>query len=529
MPMMIPYPMMGGGGYAPRERRASRRSSGSSKKYQKKYKRLSGKISEFKKKWKSSYGKGTEPNQWFYGSDSAHANEIQKAARKAFSYKGDGDYSLGWGSKNTGLGAGMRSGGRAIGNMFGMGNLGQDLGGHLSKFIGWGDYGPTSTNQIIHDGAHDGSQQVISVNAGDDLSGDITIRHTEFVQNITVQASGAGNTGFSLQSFAINPALSELFPFLSQLAQNFTLYEFQGLMVQYKPTSGEFGSAGSNSLGKVIFATNYDPDAATFTSSQQMENYDYANSTKPSCGMVHGIETKPSSRATLQMYTRTGTSTKDKVFTDLGLFQVATEGIYANAAGNQVIGELWVTYTCKLSRKNLFASLGNGAPYRSDQFTYTLATNVYTSTSSSINSNAAVSSTLSPWQNVVSAVSPGAVGGFVAAAQPALFTYYFPQNIVNGVYAVTISTYNSVATANGTITCTNVLGTTVVSAQGSYIVTAAVATATNTTASSQFLISVNAPGSVQAAVRFGLSGSNLLNNADVQINIVQVPIAAYNN
>jgi hypothetical protein len=60
-------------------------------------------------------------------------------------------------------------------------------------------------------------------------------------------------------------------------------------------------------------------------------------------------------------YVRTGTTTRDKALTDIGLFQLATEGIpfpsSSKVGDTLVIGELWATYTVKVSRANLYSSL----------------------------------------------------------------------------------------------------------------------------------------------------------------------------
>ena len=77
-----------------------------------------------------------------------------------------------------------------------------------------------------------------------------------------------------------------------------------------------------------------------------MENYDYASACKPSEHMVHGVETKNSQLITNNYYVRVGPSSKDKVFTDVGIFSIATEGLpIIPASGANVyvpIGELWV-------------------------------------------------------------------------------------------------------------------------------------------------------------------------------------------
>ena len=279
-----------------------------------------------------------------FGLNKRYATEEQAAARYKHGYRGLGDYERGplggrfipfmkrlpWGKIAK---VGMAAGRAGLGAYRGLGDYDDGGGAHVST------YGPAVDNQLIA-----GSGNVpISVNSSNDLTGDITFTHTEFVSNIEVATAG-----FENRVFPLNPGLEESFPFLSQIARNFTLYDLEGLIFEYRPTSGEFGG-GSNALGKVVMATNYDPDDQPFFSSRVMENYDYATSSKPSLTCRHGVETANSQQALNMSYIRTSEISRDKIFTDLGTFQLATEGLPATG----LIGELWVTYKCSLSRSRI--------------------------------------------------------------------------------------------------------------------------------------------------------------------------------
>ena len=312
------------------------------------------------------YPRGSAESKMAYGEDYKHATPMQRDLRKAVRYKGPGDYKKVWRSIRKyvprGLGA---AGAYALGYKA---KSGWDLGAKASKAVGWGDY---SVNQITSaPGSMNPHQNIHHVSTvASDLSGDIIYSNTEFVKNIYASGTGGSVSSFELSSFVLNPAVSETFPFLSQIAQNFELYEFMGLMFQYKPTSGNYGNSESNSLGKVVLCTNYDPDAPEFKNTIVMENYDYACSTLPAQGCIHGVECAPSQRSVKQLYTRTGQSSKDKVFTDLGLFQISTEGIPFGGSGSKsaLIGELWVTYTVKLSRAKLTQALGQSISHATYQ------------------------------------------------------------------------------------------------------------------------------------------------------------------
>jgi len=227
-------------------------------------------------------------------------------------------------------------------------------------FRGRGAY--SESNAIVQGGV---PAEVVPRHVSSDMDvqggGGFSLSHTEFLGNVTVSASAAGTSVFSIQNYQLNPGIEQTFPFLSQIADNFSMYEWGGLIYKYKPTSGEFGAAGSNSLGKVMMVTQYDPDAPVFTSSVAINNYNGASSCKPSSGMVHGVECAGQMRATKQLYVRTGQSTKDKIFTDIGTFSIATEGIYSSAAGTQIIGELWVSYSIRLIQPNIQSIIGGAA------------------------------------------------------------------------------------------------------------------------------------------------------------------------
>lgn len=155
--------------------------------------------------------------------------------------------------------------------------------------------------------------------------------------------------------------------------------------MQYKPLSGESATA-TNSLGKVMLGCNYDPSAEPFISSYSMENYAYSSSCRPSNGMHFGIETAVDQRLTNQLYIRatetppgpSAQGMKDKMLTDLGLFQVAHEGVPL-LADPQIIGELWVAYKVKLSRPTISRTLAlKEALFSVTRFNATVASGVLT-------------------------------------------------------------------------------------------------------------------------------------------------------
>lgn len=364
--------------------------------------------------------RGTTANLYAFGASAAVANETQRANRNKYKYRGAGDYR-GWVPRVAGAAiGGLRGFGQGgwAGGITG-GVQGWQQGADYSRMQGWGDYGAVSSNKIISGGSGAGT---ISVN-DDSLTGDISFAHTEYIGNLAVTTPSTGSvtgiTQFNIQSFDLNPGVNQSFPFLSQIASNFELYQWEGLIFQYKPLSGEFGaSSTSNTLGKIVAATKYGVEQNNaFSSMIEMQNYDYANSTKPSCGLVHGVETAPRQGLTEMLLMRTGAPANDtpRVLYDIGKLYLATEGIPFNGLSQTIVlGELWVTYKCKLSRAKLFDSLQSNQEF--DRFS---------GATTNTNFTGAVTTRAN---NIGCSWSPGAFNGGIQ----------FPANVTTGRYVVII-------------------------------------------------------------------------------------------
>lgn len=388
------------------------------------------------------------------GASYREANAEQRAWRRANNYYGVGGFfgDLWSGAKKVGGRLIKAHGAKALGALGGAfgGPGGAAAGMAAGKALGLGrynmggvgSYGDISSNALIHGGNGD-SMSIANVNPTmTDDSGDVVLSHSEFIGNVVASATlPAGTTvaqsQFQNSVYAINPGLQGTFPFLCQLAQNYTMYKLEGVIFQYKPTSGE-GGGSTNQLGKVIMATDYDPMALPFINSVQMENYQYSQSTKPSLAARHGVECATSQGITEMKYVRTGTSNRDKSFTDYGLFQIATEGVpIVGAAGTTVtsnIGELWVSYRVRLSRANLYSSL-LGYSIRNDIFDMSfVATPTLAAAVNPIiyNNNLALN-------NIGCTISARAGSG----VYPDTVTITWPVSQILGVYKVTIFTESS--------------------------------------------------------------------------------------
>lgn len=439
-----------------------------------------------------TFKQGSEASKSMFGETwdkvKGDRSTAQYAARKGLSYYGPGDYwqdIQGLGRQYVPKGS-FAYAGRYLGGLTGVPGadaVGAYMGNKLSNYVGFGDY---SNNQIAG-----GNGTQISVNRSD-YTGDIYVARTEFVSNVTATISANGISPFEVRTFALNPGLQGTFPWLSQVAQNFTLYEFRGLMFQYKPLFSE-NAGSSNSLGKVILATEYDPNAIAFRTSVEMENYDYAHACKPSDGLVHGVETLNSQQALNLQYVRTGATTRDKIFTDIGILELGTEGIPGNANSEVIIGELWVTYNIKLSRAELYNSLlGNGIGFDLLQGSCDANQMMYPESYTFSANNIGVT---------VSSVSP----------TTALIT--FPSTVDLGYYIITCYISTSIGGAQTQFTnpgltslCEyfQIPGTLPTSVPVSNRRAPSVAGVTNSTLMDQFGLYVNSPGLAQAQVELNL-------------------------
>lgn len=258
----------------------------------------------------------------------------------------------------------LRTAGSLAGGMYGFPKTGRRVGAAVSKYLGYGDYNQVD-NSIVNSSVSAPFSDYPSKLTASTAKNAVVFEHTEFIQNIVAQNGVQGTllSPFQNNPLPINPGLVSTFPFLAGIAKNFVLYEFEQLVYEYRPLASENSSASSGSSGKVVMCVNYDPSAEPFGASLQMENYDFSVSGRPFDKLVMGVECDRNQRFGDQLYVRTAPSLKDKVLTDLGMVQVATEGLpipYGNNFPSPpiTIGELWVTYRVRLMRTQIPTGLG---------------------------------------------------------------------------------------------------------------------------------------------------------------------------
>lgn len=256
------------------------------------------------------------------------------------------NYKLNYPGVGRMIGSGIGSmGGNLIAPGVG-GSIGGAIGGslgnaaqHIVKRIsGFGDY-HVSRNSLVY-----------NVDAVPEFSNDnercTMICHREFISDIRSTQS------FASQTYRINPAIASTFPWLSEIASNYEQYVVQGMVFEFKSTSATAVASTNTTLGTVVMATQYNSLSPVFANKQQMENYEFSQSSVPSQSILHPIECDPTQTqcgGVFNMYFPQDADGDTRLY-DIGRFTIATVGMQAD---NAVIGELWVTYKICLLKPRL--------------------------------------------------------------------------------------------------------------------------------------------------------------------------------
>ena len=222
--------------------------------------------------------------------------------------------------------------------------------GHLiGRLFGSGDYvqGPIPSNNVFYNG-----KELPNFAAKGGYAN--VICHREYIKDIT-SSSVAGN--FQLESFDVNPGLPTTFPWLAVVAQCYEEYKIHGMVFEFKSTSADALNSTNTALGTVIMATSYNAAAPDFISKQQMENYEFASSARPSVSQMHGLECAADQTPIVQRIVRSGSvpSGQDQRWFDLANFQIASVGMQGTSVN---IGELWCTYCIEFLKPKLPLTVG---------------------------------------------------------------------------------------------------------------------------------------------------------------------------
>jgi cation transporter-like permease len=239
--------------------------------------------------------------------------------------------------------------GSAIGNMI-AGNVGSSIGkalgggaGKIFKSItGFGDYKVTS-NTLSNAMATDSLPMFTKSGRG------MRVVHREYLSDV-ITSSTAG--AFNINGYPIQPALAAGFPWLSTIASQFEEYQINGMIYEFKSNSYDALSSTNTASGTVIMTTQYNVLKPAFTNKQQMEQYEFTCSAKPSVDILHPIECARGDSPVYTLSTRstTGITSGDLRLYDFGNFYLATVGMQGTSTN---IGEIWVSYDITLLKPRL--------------------------------------------------------------------------------------------------------------------------------------------------------------------------------
>jgi len=221
----------------------------------------------------------------------------------------------------------------------------------IKAITGFGDYRIQSNSLIT--GGLDPPAVVNSI-----TNGGFIVRHREYLQDIPATIA------FSINTFPINVGIAQTFPWLSSLAQSFEQYRVRGMVFEFKSLASDavLSTATSSALGSVVMATQYNVLDLPFANKFEMENYIFANSSKPSMNFYHPIECAKVQTTVSELYVRNETIPvgADPRLYDMGRFNIATVGMQANSG---LVGELWVTYEVELFKPKIPAQVDPGMAY----------------------------------------------------------------------------------------------------------------------------------------------------------------------
>jgi hypothetical protein len=168
----------------------------------------------------------------------------------------------------------------------------------------------------------------------------------------TVTSPGTGFT--LLKKLVVNPSDPRTFPWLSSIAKNYISYIVHGMVFIFESNSSEY--AATSGLGSVCLATRYDPREDDYQSFVEMQNSQFAISSKPSQNIIHPIECAPRFQPTDTFYVRRGNESETTYMYDKCKTYLGVEGL--SAAAGTVIGRIWVTYDIEFKSPALEPPIG---------------------------------------------------------------------------------------------------------------------------------------------------------------------------
>lgn len=174
-------------------------------------------------------------------------------------------------------------------------------------------------------------------------AGDVIVIHREYISDLLASATAGA---FAVLGVPINPGNSAMFPWLSQLAENFESYTFKTLKFLFET------SAATSTPGTVLMAVDYDVSDSVPASKLEMMSYrDATRSPAWECNVLDCTKEDLHKRKTYYVndVSSSGGSFAPSVLNDLRLDDVGELLIASsNSSANAQLGEMYVEYEVEL-------------------------------------------------------------------------------------------------------------------------------------------------------------------------------------
>jgi len=174
-------------------------------------------------------------------------------------------------------------------------------------------------------------------------AGDCIVIHREYISDLLASATAGA---FSVIGIPINPGNSAMFPWLSQLAENFESYTFRTLKFLFET------SAATSTPGTVLMAVDYDVSDSVPASKLEMMSYrDATRSPAWECNTLNCTKEDLHKRKTYYVndVASSGGSFAPSVLNDLRLDDVGELLVGSSNSGvSAQLGEMYVEYEVEL-------------------------------------------------------------------------------------------------------------------------------------------------------------------------------------
>lgn len=268
---------------------------------------------------------------------------LRKGRNATKAFDGPGAYDLHngpWASRGAAIGSAIGGyyggpGGSIIGSWVGRRAL-----HYPAKLFGSGSYTQVES----------GSTRIapqVPMFTRDSSDDSVCIVHREYLGDLITSGTAGG---FKIDQFGLNPAESNSFPWLSNIAgPNYQQYKFEGLVFEYRSFSADALNSTNTALGSVFACINYDYTDQDLTSRYEVENTDWASSCKPSEHMLIPVECKARQTSMNGLLYTLNTNVvpagADPKTYYLGKLWIGTTGFQGT---NVNVGSLYVTYKVRL-------------------------------------------------------------------------------------------------------------------------------------------------------------------------------------